>query len=363
MKQRWLISVAVFASGPAVGFAGLLLPFDPQRNTWNATHIVVVEGEKVVESWAGDLKPGDRLPEGAAGFARIPVPADDPIRKAERQKLPLVSGKRKILFLTFIPRGKEGSKTSAWTGADWRWTERVGPRPTAVAWVEGEMAYAVYQPVNPGGYAIGEYEPVAALKQQVEVGLALKAQFAAARAEKDTARRAARVVALAPFVSNFAGNYGEVDVIEALGGCGAAAVPYLTRWATGPHTRYSELALPALCRLGPVGLDEVMKVLDEEVSHWKDVAAKLKPGQMVDEPVEVKYAPWRGPSHLVHVLDAVRRMQLSDADRERVRSHAGLRELARLLASKPGMRPEHSDMVRAQQLLYEILAGRFPPAD
>jgi len=46
-----VLTLLVGAVGPA---AGESLPhFDPHRNTWRGTHVVVVEGGKVVESWKG----------------------------------------------------------------------------------------------------------------------------------------------------------------------------------------------------------------------------------------------------------------------------------------------------------------------
>jgi hypothetical protein len=370
ITQSLLISAAALGFAPSKCAALELPPFDAQRNTWNATHVIVIESGKVVESWAGDLKPGDSLPDGAARFARIPVPDVDPIRKtiAEKlpelhEKLPIVTGKRAILFLVHVPRSDKNTKAPEWIGADFWSRPDDGAHPTAVAWVEAEEVFTVHQPHNPGGYAIGESGRVAALKQLVDVGLALKGQFAAAKAETDLARRADRLAALAPFVSHYAGRVGERDLVEALRACGAPAVKYLAQWADGPWTGYSEPALDVLCGLGPVALETVLKLLDAEVRYWKSVAAKLEPGEKVREPEGDRYSPWRGPRRLLRVLEDVRGMKLSEADRKRIQEHAELREFDKLLTSKPEMKPENSDMVRAHALLRDILAGRFRPAD
>ena len=63
MIGRLIATVAALALMPGHGFSAFMLPFDAQHNTWNATHIVVVEGGKVIECWKGGLKAGDALPK------------------------------------------------------------------------------------------------------------------------------------------------------------------------------------------------------------------------------------------------------------------------------------------------------------
>src|SRR5262245_42093587 len=118
MLSRLAVGLAVLSTiAPNSALAESLPWYDPQKNTWNATHIVVAEGGKVVESWKGDLKAGDPLPEHAARFTRVPVPGPDPWSKLTGEKPPVVSGKRMVLFLAHVPQEGQDPKTLVWMGA------------------------------------------------------------------------------------------------------------------------------------------------------------------------------------------------------------------------------------------------------
>src|SRR5947207_1161657 len=108
---RYLLLVVVLAAGPERARAEWLglRAFDAPNYTWVATHVVLVEDGKVVESWKGDLKPGDPLPDGAAAHARVRPPAVDPgWLKRSGENHPPVTGKRLVLFL-------QASATPPWS--------------------------------------------------------------------------------------------------------------------------------------------------------------------------------------------------------------------------------------------------------
>jgi hypothetical protein len=232
------------------------------------------------------------------------------------------------------------------------------PSAQNVAWVEGDRVYTMGAVYGVGTYALRPDGGIAGLKEKVELGLALQARFEAAKADPDPGRRAERLVALTPFVSKLS-FYGRSDCVWEVSRCGKAAVPHLVSWEKEPKGEHQSTALYALCGLGDVGIDAVLKILDDETAYWKAVAANLKLGQTVRESPRPDPFQWRGPNRLHHVLQATRGMKLSAANQERLRNHAGLQELDKLLTTKPGMKPEKSDMVGAHEMLRDILAGKF----
>ncbi len=355
MRIYWLVSLIVtaFLSVPCLASAGGF--YDAQSNTWNATHVVVVENGRVAESWMGDFKVGDVLPEGDARFTRIPVPGPDPFRERFGEKLPSVSGKRMVLFLAYVPQEGKDPQKRIWMGADAPGLGYVSA--TAVAWVEGDRVYSVYQPINPGDYALRADGTVAGLRQRVDFGLALRTQFAAAKADKNCGRRAERLAFLTPYVAQFAGYYGESDCFEELEKCGKPAVQYLVPWATEEKGKYWGIALSTLSRLGDDGFDAMAKILDDEAKFWKAVADDLGPTEWIDQTPRTDIHAWHRPYHLRRVLEAAQAMKLSARNKERLQAHAGLKELDKLLA-KPRMKPEKSDMERAHEIIQDILADK-----
>ena len=359
MTGRLIATVAALALMSGHGFSAFMLPFDAQRNTWSTTHIVVVEGGKVVESWKGDLKVGElRYPKGSRGTRGFPYPVRTRGSKLSGEKPPVVSGKRMVLFLTFGPQQDKDPTTRSGRAPTCRAT-----RPGAVGdgrrLGRGRRGVLRLPADQPGGLCARHDGGIAGLKQLVDVGLAIRAQFEAAKADPDPGRRAERLAALTPIVANYARYSGKSECIGEVSRCGPAAVPHLAQWATEPTGEYVDLAIHALCGLGDVGFDAVVKLLDDEVRQWKQVADGLKPGESVRESPRTGLYWWRGPHHFHRLLRATRSMKLSEGNRERLRTHPGLRELDQLLTTKPGMKPEKSNMANAHEVLRDILAGKI----
>jgi hypothetical protein len=344
MTGRLLIVIAV-AAAPGVARAEWLgvRGFDAPNLTWSATHIVLVENGKVVESWTGHLKAGAKLPDWAAGNASRQPPQFDPEwLKTTGEKPPPISGKRMLLFLSDGPSHRMSGDNTAW--------------------VEGDRVYVVE---GPGGLTSGLWSTpgtLAGLKEQVNLGLDLRARFDAAKAEPDKAKRADRLAALVPAVRAYADGWGTHDAFNLVADCGAAGVPYLVRWATDPKGKFRHDAWWALCRTGDAGVDAVLKVLDEQATHWKVVAGGLKPGQKVELPESPQQA-WRNTNGLYHLVSGVRTMRLSADNQKRVREHSGLAELDRLLEAHPGLKPGGTRMEEAHARLRDIRAGHFRPDD
>lgn len=309
------------------------LPFSAETNTWSATHIVVVQDGKVAESWLGDFKPGDALPEGADRFSKMPAP---PLSKGT----PGVTGKRKVVFLAHVPLDGTDRTKKVWTGACSAGHHANPAYPTSVAWVEGDRAFVAVGAEN-GGYELIEHTGgVAAIRRRVDDGLALRKTFAEIKAEPDAAKRAARLVEFKPTATRYDSSAGG-DVVVEVGKCGAAAVPHLVTWYTTSDP--SGYALVVLCGLGDVGYDAVAKLLDAEAAFWAKAAK----------------ADGASANKLYHLLHATRTMKLSAENVARLRKHEGLTKLDELLATKPELKPARSDVVSAHEILRDILAGKF----
>jgi hypothetical protein len=353
MAGRLTLTLLVlpFLSVPAS--AEELPEFDPHLSTWKATHIVVTEGGKVVESWKGDLKVGDALPEGVAPLTKMPVPGLAPWVKQSGEPAKAVSGKRMVLFLAYAVPRNTGDKKPVWLGANWR----SPPREADVVWIEDDHVYSVYQPRNPGGYELIRGGSVAGLKQRVDLGLAVRAQFDAARAEPDLARRVERLAAVQAVVAAYVGYYGVHDLTEELRKCGTAAVPYLAGWAADRNEDHWSAALYALARVGDDAFDAMVKILDQEVQYWKAVAEEGRPEEGTDRRTPARAHVTHAPYRLHSVLQAAHGMRLSARNKERLRSHTGLQELDKVIG-KPGMKQDEATMAAAREILRAILAGK-----
>ena len=94
-----------------------------------------------------------------------------------------------ILFLSYeVPFGDDKGKRD-WLGACSCHPYNEVSAAASMAWIEGDAAYSVYQPINPGGYALTRSGTFTELKQRVETGLALRTRFEAAKAEKVPEKR------------------------------------------------------------------------------------------------------------------------------------------------------------------------------
>jgi hypothetical protein len=353
MWRRVLIPLAAVTYLPSTGLAGLLPWFDPASNTWNATHIVLTEDAKVVESWKGNLKPGDPLPDGAIRYARSLVPPPSPFDQIAGREPPKVSGKRTVLFLMHVPENDKPGAKMIWTDPYFRDPKYFVPE-VCVGWVEDGKLYHAYQPINPGGYRLGEFGKVEALKKEVEKVLSLRNKFDRARAEKDLRTRAALLDEIRPSVGSGAGTLvGYIaahDIAVEFGRCGDAAVPALTRWAKNGIAGDWDLAVHTIAGLGDAGLAAMLELIDAELGRWKPLATRPKP----DGDPEFSLM-----AHQLHrVLLYTHRMKLTDEKQKALRNHPGIRELNVLLTETPGLKPAGSDAEQAHKILNDILAGK-----
>src|SRR5262245_32887955 len=92
-----LLLALVALSVPATARAAIMPSFSMGRCENEASHVVVVDNTgKVLESWRGDLTPGDRLP-----LSEFNIKLEQPVEKfGNKDGVPeKVTGKRLVLFL------------------------------------------------------------------------------------------------------------------------------------------------------------------------------------------------------------------------------------------------------------------------
>jgi len=220
--------------------AGIRPSFSVDECSWNATHIVLVQTTakdgvfSVVESWKGDLKPGDsvEVPELRPGKDALPISKyrktiesvfqDKSGISEEIPRQPI--GSRMILFLN----KQEGS--GAGMPAKWGPASMWGGMRVSALWIDDGKAFCFQQWMNPGPSALSPCVrvPVTVLSSDVAVFTArlqevLTAQqdLARALAVKDMNWRAERLgfIALGDVYP------AQKEAVDALGKAGTVALP------------------------------------------------------------------------------------------------------------------------------------------
>jgi hypothetical protein len=254
LLPRLLVSACLALAGAAE--AGTHQGFDLETSAWTASHVVVVAKTDgvltVVESWRGDLKPGDSLrdlasvaDEGSRAFT-----ADTRLVLFMKKKGVTEPGE-----LPWAPAGRSALKLAA-------------------VWLDEGKAFAFVTGAS-GDAVFGELGAAPELRERALHVLETRAALAKALATSNAANN--RLDALEPFASS--------DVLTArheatlaLGSCGRDALPVLRLVLTTESLVESHAdALRSLVKAGgPSVGTELVKRLDEEVIFWKKTAPQLK---------------------------------------------------------------------------------------
>jgi hypothetical protein len=141
---RPLVSIAVLLALAGDARAESVPEFSLDYAKEKATHIVVVGKDgKVLESWRGNLKPGEALPFKAA---------EKPLAVVEvagllESKVKAVMGERRVLFLIKDGGGRGFDRRPVtWLPAGYLKPEI----SLATVWIEEGECFAIYQWMNPG---------------------------------------------------------------------------------------------------------------------------------------------------------------------------------------------------------------------
>ncbi len=274
--RNFLASLLVLSItlAPRPAHAGMMPSFEASNCAWNATHVVVVsEGARIdgsvqiLESWKGDLKPGDCLdvPELAEYESEASRTEDTFWRDDSVTPKRIMSGARMVLFLVKAEKKVAGAAEVVWKPAS-GW----GGMKVSISWVEAGVVYAYAQMINPGDQTLNALESEGSLKKTVDSAIAARAELERAKTIEapDAKVRALEALTTSEVRDALVGAYQE------LGKCGDAAIPVLDA-----HVRKDDHAANAIDALVAVGGDKAavtfMDILSEELVYWRAKAPTL----------------------------------------------------------------------------------------
>jgi hypothetical protein len=275
MIRTWLIAFLMLAVSPRQTPARELGPsFYLDNCGWHAASVVVVKTlslkdgtVEILETWAGDLRKGDRLT--LKELAAFVDPARRAILSAPGTAPDQVSGARLVLFLKRQPRRQDPSKSD--------WVLALRTVDESVAWVEDSVLFAhvagkARETVGIAELSMTPVEMAARVRQLAR----LRGDLERATAQADPAQRAK---ALRPFVESEL-YYARYAAFEELARCGKPALPVLREMLRDPglHRRH-DMVVRALARAGgPDAGAELAKLLEGELAYWKMTAPGLPAG-------------------------------------------------------------------------------------
>jgi hypothetical protein len=254
--------------------------FDLDGCCWKATHVVVVtEGKqldgaiKVLESWKGDLRKGDRLTLPA--LAKFAPPEKRTIvfwggRAANQPGA--VTGQRMILFLRRKAEQGDPTKGSLLPAAPtWKQMD------VSVVWVEQGQAYAFLQFINPGPTRLSPLGLTEEkIRDRVRQFASAQSDLARAVAVSDPAKRAEALRALAgsPLYQV------REAAFQQLGKAGKGALPVLRRMLGDTSlARHHGDVVQALAHAGGMAAGSDLKaIVERELAFWKKEGPNLKVG-------------------------------------------------------------------------------------
>jgi hypothetical protein len=272
-----ILTFAIILAAPAIVRAESLPSFSPDYCITAASHVVVVDNTgKVLESWRGDLKPGDLLPL-AEFHLKLEREVGLPVR--EEGEPDRVTGKRLVLFLKRGgPKPSGGQVAGSWGPAHYS-----GQLDVSMLWIEDRRAFALEQPGNPGPQMIWPEGTEATFKKHVKQCNEVVANwFAKARATENLAERAKILVYIVTTFPGFA-----PEAFAGLEWCKGAALPALrTLFKPTLTTGHQEIlaAYLLMARMGESVHEDFLKECDLQLEQWKQNAGLVeKAGRLSPE--------------------------------------------------------------------------------
>jgi hypothetical protein len=285
-----LILLAVYLC-PA--FAGIRPSFALDNCTWRATHIVMVEVTpmdgvfSVVESWKGELQPGERItvPELKPVPGAMPIPLYPrrtdfaPDQSGISEQIPrLLAGSRMIVFLK-REEGSVASSTPANTesGERWRPADFFGEMKTSVVWIDAGQLYSFQQVMNPGPSILTARDTsLQEMKDRVKGINRIQQELAKVISIEDGS---ARAESLKPYVRSEVNEARQVALNE-LGKCGPLALRTIRGMLD--HPAFADEAaelVKALVEAGGEAVGEELNGrLQQELAFWQATAPSLPQG-------------------------------------------------------------------------------------
>lgn len=312
-------------------FGGIRPSFQLKTSSWRATDIVVVtEGKeidgvvKVIETWKGDLKPGQVL--------TLPELAEFKTRNARlvhrwptNESPEYISGATMILFLrdAKIPAEPDDEEDSRLTdakrtGERWQAANPAGDEiKYSTVWIEKGKAYCFVQIINPGPSLLVACGPEAELKPEVSRVINIQNGLNAALATVDPATRAQ---SLAPFAQEELFQ-ARKRALKGLVQSGEAALPVLGRLLnTESLIGFQDEIIETFAKAGRKSSGpELTAWLERELAFWKQTAPSLEAGWWNGagfeglEEVEPLRNRWMALHKAVSALGAIRYVEATPA--------------------------------------------------
>jgi hypothetical protein len=266
--SRVVLAIVAVVAVPAVGRAEILPSFGDGRCETAASHVVVVDDTgKVLDSWRGDLRPGDRLPLSEYNI-RLAQPVGQFGKKEGAPEK--VSGKRLVLFLQRGgPTYDQGQGVGSLAAAHW-----VGEYNVSTLWIEDGHAFALSQWINPGPQEMTHIGTEAGYRKRVEqVNGTVRDLLAKARAEQ---KLDARANILGDLVINYPGFSAEA--LAGLEWCGVEALPALRKIVSKDRSGDPELlgTYAVMAKIGAPARADLMKHLVTQLEAWKYMGPRVE---------------------------------------------------------------------------------------
>ena len=314
--------------------AGIRPSFSPEGCSWRATDIVVVtEGSeidgnfKVLETWKGDLKPGQTISVPELGQFKEKdarsIYSRSWVEKESDSRPRYVSGERMILFLRDAnkPQGDSEDDDTETGESDvstsrWKPTNPMGTEMKySTAWIENGEVYCFVQIMNPGDPVIISAGTETELKTEVDCVVSTQSGLNTALAIPDLA---ARAESLEPFAKDSM-SWARDRTFSGFTECGEAAFPVLRRMLDNESLReFHGDVIEALAKAGgkTVG-PELTTWLEKEVEFWKRIGPTLQIGwwegkgfgsdqENASEAVKPLQTRYQALEHAVYALGAIR---------------------------------------------------------
>lgn len=306
--RGWLLLILLVALRVEAS-AGIRPSFMPDDSSWQATHIVMVEATaedgvfQVIESWKGDLQPGERitiseLKPGPDAFPISMYPAEPPYlspndTSTSTQIPKQIPGLRLVLFLKSGDRAQPSLRSSEQRKTpQWQPSNLFHDMKTAAVWIDGEKLNSFAQIMNPGPsvlVTLSRYDwdakknkwnvtdmTTADLRARVDRVVQIQQELTTAIHIADMNARAEK---LKTYVLSDVGPAQSLAFGE-LAKAGPAALPVLRAMLDNPeYSKLKEGVIHAYVQAGGAALgEELSERLKSELAFWKVTGPSLARG-------------------------------------------------------------------------------------
>jgi hypothetical protein len=320
--------VVLFLMGAIPIDASIRPSFSLDGCTWNATNIVLVQTTakdgvfSVVESWKGDLKPGDSLevPELKPNADAVPIssyPKPQALgfdySQVVAQQIPRQPvGSRMILFLKKKVESSTGSPLAGnAAGTEWEPASGWGGMKVSAIWIDGGKGFCFRQWQNPGPSALYECwqfpvvsSDMAVLSARIQRVLQVQRDLAETMAMKNNPEMRADQLG---FIALGDVWVAQREALDALGKSGTVALPEILQVMDKPPAPYDgTLTIRAFVEAAGKDSGRLLHArLQQDLIYWKAIAPTLTPdwSRQLGEPGASLFVKFDETELLIRELD------------------------------------------------------------